>query len=86
MVYHDTPAYNAFLVAAENSGADVAVLFVEDTFSLGNALVTVLSPNPTDEWDNRANYSIVMRIEFGSTSFLLMMVYAILCCVYVTKS
>jgi len=72
MVYHDTPAYNAFLVAAEDSGADVAVPFAGHTFSLGNAAVTILSPSPTDEWDNRANYSIVMRVEFGLTSFLLM--------------
>jgi len=71
MVYHDTPAYNAFLVAVEDSGANVAVPFAGHTFTLGNALVTVLSPNPTDEWENRANYSIVMRVEFGSTSFML---------------
>ena len=71
MVYHDTPAYNAFLIAVEDSGSDVAVPFAGHTFSLGDATVTVLSPNPTDEWENRANYSIVMRIEFGSTSFML---------------
>ena len=72
MVYHDTPAYNAFLIAVEDSGANVAVPFAGHTFTLGNAIVTILSPNPTDEWENRANYSIVMRVEFGSTSFLLM--------------
>ena len=71
MIYHDTPAYNAFLVAVEDSGADVAVPFAGYEFALGDATVTVLSPSPTDEWDNRANYSIVLRIEFGSTSFLL---------------
>jgi len=71
MVYHDTPAYNAFLIAVEDSGADVAVPFAGHTFALGDAIVTVLSPNPADEWENRANYSIVMRIEFGSTSFML---------------
>ena len=72
MIYHDTPAYNTFLVAAEDSGADVEVPFAGHTFSLGDATVAVLSPSPTDEWENRANYSIVMRVEFGSTSFLLM--------------
>lgn len=72
MVYHDTPAYNSFLVAVENSGADVAVPFAGHTFSLGDAVITILSPSGEDEWDNRANYSIVMRIEFGLTSFLLM--------------
>ena len=71
MVYHDTPAYNAFLIAVEDSGANVTVPFAGHAFALGEATVTVLSPNPTDEWENRANYSIVMRIEFGATSFLL---------------
>ena len=71
MIYHDTPGYNAFLVAVEDSGANVAVPFAGYVFALGNATITILSPSPTDEWDNRANYSIVMRIEFGSTSFLL---------------
>ena len=71
MIYHDTPAYNAFLVAVEDSGANVAVPFAGHTFALGDAVVTILSPSSTDEWENRANYSIVMRVEFGSTGFLL---------------
>ena len=72
MVYHDTPAYNTFLLAVEESSADVAVPFAGHTFTLGDAAITVLSPSPTDEWENRANYSIVLRVEFGSTGFLLM--------------
>ena len=71
MVYHDTPTYNAFLIAVEDSGANVDVPFSGHIFTVGEAVVTVLSPNPTDEWDNRANYSIVMRVEFGTTSFML---------------
>ena len=72
MIYHDTPAYNAFLWAVEDSGADVAVPFAGHTFAIGDAHVAVLAPNPTDAWENRANYSIVLRVVFGSTSFLLM--------------
>ena len=71
MTYHDTEAYNTFLLAVENSGAEAAVPFAGHSFALGDATVTVLSPQPTDEWENRANYSIVLRVEFGSTSFLL---------------
>jgi beta-lactamase superfamily II metal-dependent hydrolase len=71
MIYHDTPTYNAFLTAVENSGAEVAVPLAGDTFALGNAEVTVLSPNSNDEWENKANYSVVMRIKFGATSFML---------------
>ena len=72
MIYHDTPAYNAFLFAVEDSGANVAVPFAGHTFTLGDANITVLAPNPTDRWENRANYSIVLRVEFGTTGFLLM--------------
>ena len=72
MIYHDTPAYNAFLFAVEDSGADVAVPFAGHMFTLGGANITVLAPNPTDQWENRANYSIVLRVEFGTTGFLLM--------------
>jgi competence protein ComEC len=72
MVYHDTPAYYAFLLAVEESGANAAVPFAGHTFNLGDAVVTVLSPSHDDTWENRANYSIVLRVEFGSTSFLLM--------------
>jgi competence protein ComEC len=72
MIYHDTPSYNDFLFAVEDSGADVSVPFAGHAFTLGNADITVLAPSPTDQWENRANYSIVLRVEFGSTSFLLM--------------
>lgn len=72
MVYQDTTAYNAFLLAVEESGAYVLVPFAGHVFNLGDALVTVLAPSPNDMWDNRANYSIVLQIEFGDTSFLLM--------------
>jgi len=72
MIYHNTAAYNNFLIAVEDSGAEAAVPFAGHVFALGDAIVTVISPNPNDQWDNRANYSIVMRVEFGSTGFLLM--------------
>ena len=72
MTYHDTTAYNNFLLAVEESGATVLAPFAGDTFALGRADITVLAPNPSDEWEHRANYSIVLRVVFGQTSFLLM--------------
>jgi competence protein ComEC len=71
MVYHDTPVYNGFLAAVEASGADAAVPFAGHTFTLGDAEITVLSPEPSAQWENRANYSIVMKVAFGTTSFML---------------
>jgi beta-lactamase superfamily II metal-dependent hydrolase len=72
IVYHDTSAYNNFLLAVENSGANVETPFAGQTFALGEANITILSPSHADQWENRANYSIVMRVEFGSTGFPLM--------------
>ena len=72
MVYHDTQAYNNFLLAVEESGAAVIAPFAGETFTLGDADITILAPNPTDEWEHRANYSIIMRVVFGQTSFLFM--------------
>ena len=72
MIYHDTPAYNNFLQAVEESGAAVIAPFAGETITLGDAVITVLAPSSTDEWEHRANYSIVMRVEFKQTSFLLM--------------
>ena len=69
--HHDTTAFNNFMNAVELSGANVIMPLAGDTFSLGNASVTVLSPRSGDEFDNRANYSIVMRVVFGQTAFLL---------------
>ena len=72
MIYHDTAAYNNFLLAVEESGAAVLAPFAGETFTLGRADIVILAPNPTDVWEHRANYSIVLRVEFGQTSFLLM--------------
>jgi len=78
MVYRDLPGFNAFLEALEHSaatyGAEVTVPFAGDVFHLGSAEITVLSPRITDSFGSAAtpNYSIVMRVDFGNTSFLLM--------------
>ena len=40
--------------------------------SLGDATITVLSPVRGAEWDNLNNYSLVLRIAYGNTAFLLM--------------
>jgi len=72
MIYHDTTAYNSFLRAVEDSGAEVIAPFAGEKFTLGTANITILAPNPTDEWEHRANYSIVLHVVFGQTSFLLM--------------
>ena len=72
MITHNTPIFYDFLDTLEESSATVVSPFAGDIFTLGQANITVLSPNSTDLWENRANFSIVLRVEFGNTSFLLM--------------
>jgi len=83
MVHHSTPDFYAFLGTLESVGQVIVPLadavqgnILTDTdqgniFRLGDAEITILSPMAADNWDNVANYSIVMRVVFGNTSFLL---------------
>ena len=65
---YDSKAFNNFTKYLENQGVSITVPSAGDTFTLGSASVTVLGPiNPSDEPNNT---SIVLRIVYGSTSFL----------------
>jgi len=76
MLHHSTPDNYAFLDTLYEVGqvivpiADVEGL---NAFMLGDAKIEILSPLATDSWERQiANVSIVMRVVFGDTSFLLM--------------
>lgn len=45
---------------------------IGDTFSLGGATVTVLSPKHKAEYENTNNYSLVLKLEYENVSFLFM--------------
>ena len=49
-----------------------AYLAAGDTLSLGEAVITVLSPMPGAACENLNNYSLVLRVEYGGTALLLM--------------
>lgn len=65
---YDSAAFNSFKKYLKNQGVSISVPSAGDTFTLGSASVTVLGPiNPSDEPNNT---SIILRIVYGSTSFL----------------
>ena len=63
-------AFETYLDAVEQSGAAYQTAKPGDTFSLGNAQITVVAPGVMDE-ENLNNDSLVMRITYKNTSCLL---------------
>jgi len=66
----ESSAFHAMMQYAERQGAPVLVPSEGDQFTLGNAVVTVLHCWP-DAWTTN-DMCIVLRVEYGQTSFLLM--------------
>ena len=66
---YDTKAFSDVVRYAEAQGNFITVPEPDTVFSLGEAEVTVLAPRY--EYEDTNNTSIVLRIEYGETSFLL---------------
>lgn len=67
---YDSDAFRSFAEKVRMHGKAITVPKVNDTFKLGTATVRILGPYSTAMGDN--NSSIILRIEYGKTSFLLM--------------
>ena len=67
---YNSATYTRMMDAIDESGAGVIVAESGSEFKLGDMKATVLAPNSPD-YKNTHNYSIVLKIEFGETSFLL---------------
>ena len=67
-----TQSYEKLLNTLSEQSIPAAYLFAGDTIPLGDATVTVLSPTRGTTWENLNNYSLVLRITYGNTAFLLM--------------
>ena len=67
--YYDTRAFKSFVKYLNAQGKTITVPRCGDQFSLGSATVTVVGPVRSDSDTN--NNSIVLRIVYGKTSFLL---------------
>lgn len=65
---YDSKAFQNFKARADERGGGITVPAVGDTFTLGEANVTVVAVNSVPEDTN--NTSIVIRIVYGDTSFL----------------
>lgn len=65
---YDSKAFRNFKARADEKGGGITVPAVGDTFTLGEATVTVVAVNSVPEDTN--NTSIVIRIVYGDTSFL----------------
>lgn len=65
-----TQTYKDFVTAVKNKGLSLTVPKVGEEFKLGEATVTVLAPI-SSEYEDSNDYSIVVKVTFGSTTFLL---------------
>lgn len=64
--------YESFLDAVDQCGASLETLQTGDRLTLGDAQLEVLSPSPDMEDTNLNNWSVVLRVTYGSTSALIM--------------
>ena len=66
-----TKVYERMITAIENDG-DINVIAAEpdDEYSVGEVKMKILAPNSASYKDLN-NYSVVVRVDFGATSFLL---------------
>ena len=66
---YNSQAFKNFVSNVEKQGKSLTVPSVGQSFSLGSATCTILAVNTTSDTNNT---SIVLRIVYGSTSFLFM--------------
>lgn len=65
---YDTKTFQNFKKYLEKQGRQIQIPSAGDSFALGSATVTVLGP--VGYYSDPNNMSIVLRIEYGNTSFL----------------
>jgi competence protein ComEC len=65
-----TQTFKSFATAVKGKGLSLTVPRVGEQFKLGDATITVLAPNGTSYEDSN-DYSIVLKVTYGNTSFLL---------------
>lgn len=65
-----TKTFKDFVIAVKNKKLLLTVPKVGEEFKLGGATITVLAPK-SSSYEDSNDYSIVVKVGFGSTSFLL---------------
>ena len=71
MAESDTQTFEDVLLAIDRHGYQITSPVPGSTHALGDAQITVLGPM-SDQYDELNDYSIVMRVDHGADSFLLM--------------
>lgn len=66
----DSDSWNYVLDACDEKGVSYLNPEPDDTFTLGDATITVLSPEINADYDNLNDYSLVLMLEYGNVSFL----------------
>lgn len=66
---YDSRAFSSFVSYLDKQGVSITIPNAGDSFTLGSASVQVLGPIKMDE-DEPNNTSIILRVEYGETSFL----------------
>ena len=69
---HTTKSYENLLGALEEKNVPTSVPSPGDTFALGGAQITVLSPDPDADYDEINDWSLVLLAEYGDVRYLLM--------------
>ncbi len=64
-----TKTFQDVVTAMKNKGMKATVPKPGETFNLGSAKCTILAPNGSG-YEDLNNYSVVVKLEFGSNSFL----------------
>ena len=66
--YHETVSFGYFVKYLKRQGVEITVPDSGDTFALGSAQCTVIGPKRGETYSD--NTSLIIRIEYGNTSFL----------------
>lgn len=67
----DSPSWEYVLDACDERGVQYETPEVFDTYKVGAATLTVLSPATDAVYSNLNNYSVITRVEYGNSSFML---------------
>lgn len=67
---NDSEQWNYVLDACDEKGVSYFNPQPGDSFTLGDATITLFSPSKKDDYDNLNNYSMVLKLEYGDISFL----------------
>lgn len=67
---YDTVTFTDFAQTVSDRGGSFTIPQPDDTFSLGNATVTILGPRWDTLPDNVNDWSIALRVDYSDTAFL----------------